>query len=117
MLAVDKAANRVGGLCGFTETDPRAGRIEQFQMPGYEVGMEVGVDHTLDGQAQALCVVKIFGDVTARVDYDCAASAFVADQVRRMRQALDVVLLENHRVFLHGVDFSGLAMDSLAYTP
>ena len=94
--------------------DLRAGRLRQLQVTGQEVGVEVGLDDQFDGQAQLLGVGDVLGHVALRVDNDCAAGGFVTDQVRRVGQAVQVVLLEDHRVFfLFGA--SGHAI--LAYTP
>ncbi len=77
--------------------------------------MEVGVDHTLDAQPVLVGVVEILADVPARIDHHRSAGALVTDQVRRVRQALDVVLLENH-AFLHRVDVLGMC-NMVPYTP
>ncbi len=45
VLAVREATDRVVGFGGFAEADPGAGGLDQFEVPGDEVGVEVGVDH------------------------------------------------------------------------
>lgn len=96
LLAVTQSADRVVGLGGFTESDPRTRGIDELEVTGNEVRVKVSVDHTFDGQPVFLCIRKVFGDVAAGVDHDRPARAFVADEVGRMGEALDVVLLENH---------------------
>jgi hypothetical protein len=41
-------------------------------------------------------VVQILVDVATRVDHDCPAGRLVADQIRRLRQTVEVVLREDH---------------------
>src|SRR5690606_10583961 len=60
------------------------------------VGVEVRLEHQLDGEAEGVSVGEVLGDVALRVDHDRPAGRFVADQVGRMREALEVVLLEDH---------------------
>ena len=63
--------------------------------------MEVGLDDEFDREPQLLGVGQILGHVTLRVDNDCAPGGFVAYQIRRVRQAVQVVLDE-----FHGSSFS-----------
>jgi hypothetical protein len=63
---------------------------------GDEVGMHVGEQHQLDGQALGLGVGQVLRDVAARVDDRRPARDRVGDQVRRLREAGEVVLVEDH---------------------
>ena len=65
-------------------------------MPGEEVGVEVGVDHSHDRQAVLLRVSEVLRDIAPRVNDHCLPRRLVADQVRSMRQAVEVVLGEVH---------------------
>ena len=76
--------------------DLRAGRLRQFQVPGQEVGVEVGLDDQFDGEAELLGVGEVLGHVALRVDDDGPPGRLVTDQVRRMRQTVQVVLNELH---------------------
>ena len=58
--------------------------------------MEVGLDDPLDVQAVGFGVGEVLGDVALGVDDDGSAGGGVADQVRRVGQALEVVLPEEH---------------------
>ena len=94
--------------------DLRAGGLRQFEVTGQEVGVEVGLDDQFDGQALFLGVGHVLGHVALRVDNDCAAGGFVTDQVRGVGQAVQVVLLEDHR----WSSFSWCSGNAiLAYTP
>ena len=72
------------------------GCFGHLQMSRQEVSMEVCFEHQFDGHAMFCCGCKIRSDVPARVDDDRSASRFVADEVRRLGEALEVVLFENH---------------------
>ena len=113
VLAIGQSANGVVGLGRLAEPDPRPGCIDQLEVSGDEVGVEVGVDHSFDRQPVLGGVGEVLGDVAARVDNDCAAGGFVADQVRRVGQALDVVLLEDHRYSL----ISSLGLTPILHIP
>jgi hypothetical protein len=68
-----------------------------------EVGVEVGLDDEFDRQAGIGGVGEILGDVALGVDHDRSARRLIADQVRGVREALEVVLVELHR----SVTFNG----------
>src|ERR1700758_2456890 len=58
--------------------------------------MEVGLDDQLDGEAELLGVGEVFGHVALRVDDDRPSRRLVADEIRRVRQTVQVVLDELH---------------------
>ncbi len=76
--------------------DRRAGGGGQLEMARQEVGVEVGLDHELDRQPAGLGVGDVLVDVALRVDDDRSPGRLVADQVRRVRETLQVVLVEQH---------------------
>ena len=76
--------------------DGRSGRRRQLEMARQEVGVEVRFEHQLDGQSGGRGIAHILVDVTARIDDDRAARRVVADQIRSLRQAVEVVLREDH---------------------
>ena len=88
MLELGLGDRRVG--------DRGAGGGGQLEVAGQEVGVEVGLDHELDRQPLGLGVGEVLGDVALRVDDDGAPGRLVADQVRRVREAVQVVLVEQH---------------------
>src|SRR5699024_1145476 len=113
-LPVGQQPDRVVGLGTDAVADPRPGRLGQLEVPGDEVGVEVGVDHGLDRQAAGLGLVEILGDVAAGVHDHRAPGRLVADQVRGVGQAVDVVLLENHG---RSSGFQRYALDTFCDTP
>jgi hypothetical protein len=76
--------------------DLRAGRLRQFEVAGQEVGVEVGLDGQFDGEAELRGVGEVLGHVALRVDDDGPPGRLVNDQVRGVRQTLQVVLDELH---------------------
>jgi hypothetical protein len=58
--------------------------------------VEVGLDDEFDGEAELLGVSEGRGHVALRVDDDGPSGRLVTDQVGRVRQALQLVLLEDH---------------------
>ena len=82
------------GRFAVTDLGPRLRR--QLEMAREEVRVEVGLDDLLYGQTGLVGVGEVRVDVALRVDHDGAAGALVADEVRRMRQAPEEVLAEEH---------------------
>ncbi len=72
-------------------TEGELGRLRQLEVPGEEVGMEVGFDDPLDAQSVSVSVGKVAADVVLGVYDDACAAGFITDQVGRMGQAFDVV--------------------------
>ena len=77
------------------EVDPRAGPIAELEMAGDEVRVEVGEEDVLDPDAVPLRGVEVHPDVALRVDHGRDAAPLVCDEVRSVRQAAEVVLLED----------------------
>jgi hypothetical protein len=95
-LTVGQVADGVLGLRAPPVADPRSRGRRQLEVTGEEVGVEVGVDHTDDVQPVRPSVGEVLGDVAARVDDDGLAGRLVGDQVGGLRQAVQVVLGEDH---------------------
>ncbi len=49
--------------------DRGAGRLGEFEVSGQEVGVEVRLDHELDGEAVGLGIGEVFADVAAGIDH------------------------------------------------
>ena len=84
--------------------------------------MEVGLDDQFDGQAELLGVGEVLAHVALRVDDDRAPGRLVTDQVRRLRQTVQVVLDELHgrRPFVvgrFGMLIVALPYGYVRYTP
>ncbi len=70
----------------------------ELEVPTEEIGVDVGLDHALDAQAVGVGVVEVDLHVAPRIDDDGPARALVTDEVRRLGQAVQVVLHEVHSV-------------------
>jgi hypothetical protein len=101
-LAVRQGVDRELGHTLVTEGDDRAGGLGELQVARQEVGVEVGLDHPLDGQPVGLGVGQIAGDVALGIHDDGPTGRLVADHVAEQRQAGELVLLEVHRSSLSG---------------
>ena len=66
-------------------------------MPGEEVGVQVREHHVRDAEALFARGSDVLLDVALRIDDDGLLRRFVADQVRRVGQAIEVELAEDHR--------------------
>ena len=66
-------------------------------MAGEEVRVEVRLDDPLDAKRVLSGVDEVLLDIALRIDRDRTTSRRVADQVRRMGQAPQVVLAKEHR--------------------
>ena len=78
--------------------DRRAGPGRQLEVTAEEVGVHVGLDDPLDRQPVGGRLLDVELDVAARVDDDGPPGRLVADEVRGLRQAGEVVLGEDHCV-------------------
>jgi hypothetical protein len=76
--------------------DPGAGRLGELEVTGEEVGVEVGLDDQFDRHPRRLGVGEVLRHVALGVDHHRSPCRFVADEVGRVGQALQVVLIEQH---------------------
>ena len=89
-VAVGHRRERELGLGLGAEMNPRAGAIAQLEMSGEEVGVEVRQEDVANLQAGLLGIGDVGIDVTLRIDDDGCAARWIADQVRRVREAVQV---------------------------
>ena len=80
----------------FAVANPRPGGSRQLQMTGQEVGVDVRFDDPLDLQAMFGSLAQVLVDIAARVDDHRTTGALIPDQIRPLRQTVQVVLRENH---------------------
>ena len=116
-LAVVQLADRELGVGHRRVADFGSGRLGQFEVAGKEVGVEVGLEHQLDGEALGLGVTEVLVDVAAGVDDHGPPSALVTDQVGGLGQAVEVVLGEDHRRLPLRLGGSLLSELYVHYTP
>ena len=83
-------------LCARTKMDGCAATIAQFQMARDEVGVEVSEEDVADVKAQLLAVGNVLLNVALRVDDDRRRTRLVSNQIRRVGQASQVILFQNH---------------------
>ena len=95
-IAVRQRYALVLRLRGAPEINGRARALAQLKVTGDKVGVEVREKHMLDPHAVLRREVEINLDVPLWIDDGGDAARLVANQVRRMREALEIKLLENH---------------------
>ena len=95
-LAVVHQPGGEPGSGGVAEDDLGAGRGGQLQVARQEVGVEVRLDHVGDGQPRGLGVTQVLVDVATGVHHRGQTARLVGDQVRGLREALQVVLVDLH---------------------
>ena len=88
--------NGYSALAARAEIDRRAGPVAQLEMAGDEIGVEVGEEDVRDPQAVLLGEGQVLVDVALRVDDRGRPGRLVADEIRRVRQAVQIELLEDH---------------------
>ncbi len=88
--------------------DHGADAVAQLQMAGDEVGVEVGQEHMADLAAGPFGRLQIATDVALRVHHRSNSAALVRDEVRRVGEAAEIVLVEDHprRGFAYDPTFS-----------
>ena len=96
-VAVVERRERILRLRGRTQIDRRPGAIAQLEVAGDEVRMEVREEHVLDSQAMLGGEREVLIHVTLRVDDGGRVRLLVADQIRGVREAIQIELLQNHR--------------------
>ena len=96
----DSTVNSTFGIFAVADLRPGGGR--QLQVTGQEVGVDVRFDDPLDLQAVLGGFAQVLVDVAARVDDHGTSGALIPDQIRPLRQAVQVVLRENHLFPLPG---------------
>ena len=99
-LAVGDLAVREVQVRGLPVDDGGAGCGGQLQVPGEEVGVHVGFDDVVDAQPAGGRVVQVLLDVSPGVHHGRPPGGLVADQVRSLRQAVEVVLDESHKAIV-----------------
>jgi hypothetical protein len=76
--------------------DGRAATVAQLQMAGDEVGVKVGQEGMADLKAELLGVGQLLLNIALRIDDDSGRTGLVSKQIRRVGQASQVVLFQNH---------------------
>src|SRR5205807_7310042 len=85
----------VGRQCRGANVDGCTSALGQLDVAGDKVGMKMGLDDVADAQAGRRRVREILLHVAARVD-NRSLAIIPADQIRSVRQATEIVWLEEH---------------------
>jgi hypothetical protein len=93
IAVADRKVRKHGAGLG-ADHDLRSGSSGELAMPANEIGVQVGLDHVLDAKAFARCFVNVLIDIALRIDNRRLAA--VSDQIRSVREAAEVELLEEH---------------------
>src|ERR1019366_2524402 len=93
-VAVAYGAVRERRIRFCAEHDIRATALSQLPMSADEVGVKVRLEDVANGHAKRLRSVEILIDIALRIDDDSLTA--IRDQVRRVRQASEVELVEVH---------------------
>ena len=111
-VAVSEWREGVLGLRGAPEVNRRATLLLQLEMARDEVRVEVREDDVADRQAVFSGERHVLIDVTLRIDDGSCRRLLVANQIRRMSEAIQVELVEDHwissRQYADAVGCSGL---------
>jgi hypothetical protein len=78
------------------EMDGGAAAIAELEVSGDEVGVEVREENVADLEAEFFGVVEILLDVALGVDDYGGVAGFVAEEVRGVGEAAEVVLFQDH---------------------
>src|SRR5207248_4149129 len=84
------------GVRGCAEVNLRARPVAQLQMARKEVGVEVRQKDVLDVEPVLAGEREVLVDVALRIDDGCDLRLLVGDEVRRVRKAVQIELLEDH---------------------
>ena len=95
-VAVSERREPVLGLRGRAQIDGGAGPVAQFKMAGDEVGVKVGEEDVRDAQAVCLGIRDVLVHVPLRVDHGRRVRRFVADEIRGVREAVQIELFQDH---------------------
>ena len=79
--------------------DGRAATVAEFQMAGHEIGVEVGEKYVPDLQAEGRGIGQVLLNIALRIDNDGGRAGLVSKQIRSVRQASQVILLQKHTSF------------------
>src|SRR6185312_10489235 len=69
----------------------------QLEMAGEKISVEVSEKHAANLETVARSRLDINAHITPRVDDDRGPAAEITDEIRRVRQTLQIKLFENHR--------------------
>ena len=93
-IVIPHAGGGIFGLGSNAKMDLRTNTIAQLQVAGDEIGMEVGEKHMPDGQSLCFGVSDVLIDIALWINNNSSFRLLVANQVGRVGQTAEVVLLQ-----------------------
>src|SRR5262245_10669734 len=97
-IAILHRNERVFRLSVGAEMDRRAEPVAQFEVTGYEVGVEVGEEDMPNAKAEFLGVGNVLLGIALGIDNNGSGAGLVSEEVRGVGQTLQIVLLEDHKL-------------------
>jgi hypothetical protein len=95
-IAVGHRREGVLGTGTRAQIDDSSCPIPQFQVAGDEVCVEVREEHVPDFQVASFRLLQVDFDVTPGIDHGRSARPLVANEVGRLRQTIEIELLQDH---------------------
>ena len=95
-VAVGQRRELVFRLRPRAQVNARPHPLAQLEVAGHEVGVEVRQDDVLDAEPLDGGVLQVLFHVASGIDHDGRARDLVADEIGRLRETPEVVLLEDH---------------------
>ncbi len=94
--AIRHGDERILSLGAAAQVDCGAAAVAKLQMAGDKVGVEVGEKDMADGESVSSGVSEVLLDIALGIDNDGGRGRLVGQQVRGVRQAAKIVLLQEH---------------------
>jgi len=94
-VAIVKRSERVSRFGRRAEINRRAYTVAQFQVPGYEISVEMRQKNVLDLEYVLGGKRNVLVRVALRINDRCRACRFVSNQIGSVRQTRQVELLKN----------------------
>ena len=95
-VAIGERRERVFRARGRPEVNARAGSIAQLEVARDEVGVEVREKHVTNRQSLLGRRGQVLLDIALRIDDRRGVRLLVADEIRRVRQTVQVELAQDH---------------------
>ncbi len=105
--AVVEGSEAILGLGFCAQVDCGASTIAKFQVPGDEVGVEVGEEDVFDLKVALRGKIQVHVDVALWIDDGGSVCILVGDEVGSMSQTIQVELFEDHAGLLTATGNAG----------
>src|SRR5262245_13433297 len=95
-LAISHRRERIFGASLGAKINRGARAVPEFEMAGQKIGVKVGEEDAANDEPLLSRGLDVNVHVTLRVDDKCRVRAQIANEVGRVREALEIKLFENH---------------------